>query len=154
MKLSHLKKEIQKFCDKSKDWTCSEDFFIIMKREKNRSYRTGLPVTLISIKFYSEPNKISNTSAIRHLALVKKLIEIISADTRECDIKHLSEKFVIEVLLTHTALDGAKSFTEKISKKLYDQSIADGDRELQDIIKDFKFDLYPLNEISRNNKYE
>lgn len=153
-KISQLKKEIQAVCDKNKEWFCSEFFLDAIKKEIRRSYRTSLPVSLISIKFKPESNHKSDESTIRYLTLLNKLIEIISLDTSECDIKHLSEKYVIEVLLIDTALDGAKFFTEKISEKLYNQYKSNENRELQNIIKDFKFAVYPLNQISGNNRIE
>jgi lipopolysaccharide/colanic/teichoic acid biosynthesis glycosyltransferase len=99
-------------------WQKSEAFSEMVKKELNRSRRSGLPISSVVIDLSTDrmvriPDKGYN-------GFLNELIKVLTENTRYFDIKYFSNPYKIGILLIDTNLEGAKVFIEKISRILHE----------------------------------
>ena len=118
-------------------WYLLKEFQILLNREKNRSSRNGLPLTYMVIQISNLDQNEVNFINEDYFAFYKNLISIITKNARNSDLKTLLSMDKIGLLLVDTSLDGAKSFVDKILKKIADfydsQTSMNGDQFIQHI---------------------
>ena len=118
-------------------WYLLKEFQILLNREKNRSSRNGLPLTYLVIQISNLEQNEVNFINEDYFAFYKNLISIITKNARNSDLKTLLSMDKIGLLLVDTSLDGAKSFVDKILKKIADfydsQTSVNSDRFIQHI---------------------
>jgi len=133
------------------EWFVPNEFHKILRREKNRSDRSGQPISFIYIDLtryskyeYKIPQK-------EYLNFYKKFLELIDKYTRDYDIKTLIDDYRIGVLLLDTSIDGAKLFIEKISKQIFNYFQTKEKEEYINIIQSIMISSYPVNVIQDCN---
>lgn len=96
--------------------TCKEQLI----KERNRSSRSGAPISciIIDLSVYSDDNYLITEKEYGDFLAI--LISLITKNSRDYDIKCIKNIFQIEIYLVETDIKGAKSFIENISKKSYD----------------------------------
>ncbi|MFQ6105314.1 MAG: hypothetical protein ACE5OP_13655 [Candidatus Glassbacteria bacterium] len=125
----------------SKGWCRGEESSKIVRREINRSERTGSPLSFIFLNLSnSKNNEISKSD---YHSFLKELIHIISENTRDYDVKFLRNQYRIVILLADTASGGAKAFIDKLSKKIYDHFESLNRVEYLNIIQALSVCTYP-----------
>jgi lipopolysaccharide/colanic/teichoic acid biosynthesis glycosyltransferase len=147
-------KSLKSFEDVSNGWYAKKEFSALLLRETKRSYRTGLPLSLVLIDLAQiNPENVLNLfSSYRHF--LKELIFIISENTRDIDLKCLSHDSEITILLADTEIAGAKIFTEKISEAMYNHGHSETKKDFLMIINSLKISAYPMNLISGKNRLD
>lgn len=105
--------------DRRDGWYDTEAFCDILKKERNRSNRTGLPISYILIELRKSASNHPPTPEIDFRDFLSQLLRLISENTRDYDVKHLISMQQIGILLIDTSLEGAKAFIEKISRILF-----------------------------------
>jgi lipopolysaccharide/colanic/teichoic acid biosynthesis glycosyltransferase len=128
-------------------WYTTEEFQNILKREKNRSNRSGLPISYIFLKLIRYIPNTQKAPKKEYLRFLEILITLLSNHTRDYDIKTLIDQYRIGILLIDTSLDGARAFMEKISQKFFDYFMRDGNEEYLYMLKLIEISSYPLNQI-------
>ena len=126
-------------------WYSNKDFLEIYDKELKRSYRTDLPLSLItiSIESVSEMN-LKHSDSIYH-GLLNNLILIITNLLREDDVMHLNEDNIINILLINTSLDAAQTVKKKITQKLSALYNSSNNGDFEKILSGIKFNSIPLN---------
>lgn len=126
-------------------WYSNKDFLEIYNKELKRSYRTDLPLTLItiSIESVSEMN-LKHTDSI-YYGLLNNLILMITNSLREDDIMHINEDSIINILLINTSLDAAKIVKKKITQQLSTLYNSSNNGDFDKILNGIKFSSIPLN---------
>ncbi len=97
-------------------WYSIEKFVKVLRKERNRSFRSGLPHSCVLFLLSKENGGIS---VHKRKKLLKDFIEIISEHTRDYDVKYHNHIEKIGVLLIDTSMEGAREFIDKISKIYY-----------------------------------
>lgn len=123
-------------------WYTKKEFIRILKRERLRSDRTGLPISYIVFDLSKHSERRLNG---KFQQVLRELILLISENTREYDIKHFPSTSRIGILLIDTSIKNAKAFIERISNQLsnYFQKLKIG--EISEIIESITISSYPLN---------
>jgi lipopolysaccharide/colanic/teichoic acid biosynthesis glycosyltransferase/GGDEF domain-containing protein len=132
--------------DKREGWYSKDVFFKILKKERNRSTRTGLPLSYVVIDLKKSIYTLNQLSRKEFDHFFEKLIDLVSENTRDFDIKHLRNPDKIIILLIDTCAEGAKSFINKILS-IFDQYFDSADKKVYlKIIKSITTSTYPLSE--------
>jgi lipopolysaccharide/colanic/teichoic acid biosynthesis glycosyltransferase/GGDEF domain-containing protein len=132
--------------DKREGWYSKDVFFKILKKERNRSTRTGLPLSYVVIDLKKSIYTLNQLSRKEFDHFFEKLIDLVSENTRDFDIKHLRNPDKIIILLIDTCAEGAKSFINKILS-IFDQYFDSADKMVYlKIIKSITTSTYPLSE--------
>ena len=134
---------------------CSqEDFLAIYNKEIKRSYRTDVPLTLITIKIDPVAEmKLKYKNTIYH-DLLNNLIRIINSFLREEDVTHLNANSIINILLVDTSLEDAQIVKKKITQQLLAFYNSSNNGDFKNLLSRIKFSLIPLNMIAGNDKIE
>lgn len=148
------KKEFKSLCQNNNGWYSRTEFAEASKKERHRSNRTGSPLSYIIIELSKDFNAANKVLNKEYYPCLKELIQIISQNTREIDIKNLSDPFKIVILLVDTALAGAQKFIERISKKLCEHFESLNKEAYFDIIQSISISLYPLSQGNDGNEIE
>jgi len=128
-------------------WCSIEDFWEILKKEKNRSDRNGSPLSYVIFKLVSLNNGDFKDKNPNFLSSFNELILFISENTRNYDIKCFFKATQIGVLLLDTPLNGAKLFVEKIIRKLQENKKDSQIIDFTNFIKSIIISTYPLNQL-------
>lgn len=135
-------------------WLNRDDFAETIKKERNRSNRTGLPISYISIDLFASPKQVMKLTAQNYDEILEKILNLITKNTRDFDIKHYYEPSQIGILLIDTDLQGAKSFIERISNILYKHFESYLRGEFIQFIQTISISSYPLDQMPNCNKIE
>lgn len=134
------------------DWLNETVFKTTLKLEINRSFRTKQPLTHVIIRpFNGNKNKIDKNKAQEFLGII---LATISENIRGIDVKAINDSDEINLILVDTALDGAKTFIEKIMNALIFEMRAAGKNEYISFIKDCHYSSFPLNQIAGTKQIE
>lgn len=131
-------------------WYTYEEFGETLKKEQNRSDRTGLPFAYVQIDLASY-GATQDTSAPDILNFLRQLTEIVEENTRNYDIKFITRSGVIGILLIDTSMDGAKLFIEKISTILFIRFKELGEETYRSLLGQVTISTYPLTRIFDEN---
>ena len=129
-------------------WYTVEEFQNILKREKNRSNRTNLPISYVFMELIRYTSNTQKIPKKEYLEFLKIFIMLLTNHTRDYDIKTLIDQYRIAILLIDTSIDGAKAFIEKISQKFFDNFGRNGKEEYLSILKLIEISSYPLYQIN------
>jgi len=129
------------------EWFFPSEFHKILEREKNRSDRSGHPISFIYIDLTRYSKYEYKIPQEEYLNFYKKFLELIDKYTRDYDIKTLIDDYRIGVLLLDTSIDGAKLFIEKISKQIFNYFQTKEKEEYINIIQSIMISSYPVNVI-------
>ncbi len=143
-----VKKILKTAVSQQTGWYAEADFYKALKKERNRSNRTGLPISFILMDLSNSTPEAFQLSDNEYQNFLEKLIHFISDHTREYDVKYLINPYKIGILLIDTSLDGAKAFIEKISQTLYQHFEALNKREYIQLIKTISLSSYPLERVT------
>ena len=135
-------------------WYSNELFTELLNKEIKRSSRTSQPLSYLVIDLSSNENGKVNDRNGDYFLYLKELIVVLAENTRDIDIKCVSNYYEISIVLIDTALDGAKTFTQKISKGIFDRVRDFNKKELFEIMKNAKVLTYPLNRLSGEGTIE
>ncbi len=127
-------------------WYTYEEFAAQLKKEQNRSDRTGLPFSYIQLDI-SRHSLSDDVSEATFAEFLLRLTGIISENTRNFDVKFITKSLVIGVLLIDTSLEGAKTFIEKISYTLYKHFQSMNKQEYINILQSITISSYPANKL-------
>ncbi len=135
-------------------WCTGTDFSNILKTERQRSDRSGNPLSYLLINMPFDSKNLREIPESRYYQFLKKLMILVSENTRDSDLKYIFDKFKIGILLLDTPLDGAKKFIEKISSRLIHD--LERSRHIEEIIliQSISISSYPLNQVKKFNKIE
>lgn len=140
-------KSVKEHLSTKNGWYTTEEFQDILKREKNRSNRTGLPISYIFMELIRYTSNSQKIPKKKYLEFLKIFVALLTNHTRDYDIKTLIDQYRIGILLIDTSIDGAKAFIEKISQKFFDRFGRNGNEEYLSILKWIEISSYPLNQI-------
>lgn len=129
-------------------WYTNESFSNVLKRERNRSSRTGLPISYILIDLSQYADSDTGIKEKDYYYFLRKLVSLINGNTRDFDIKHLISPYKIGILLVDTSLDGAKAFIDKISRVLFEYFESDNKEKHIKIIESVIISSFPSEQIS------
>ncbi len=132
-------------------WYTHEAFWDILKKEQNRSDRTGVPFSYVQIKLAKdavEKNDISNQDLKR---FIQSFTGIISQNIRNFDYAFFIDPFTFGILLIDTSPDGAKGFIEKISKKINGSFKSGRENRHFEIFSSVSITSHPSNQIPFQN---
>ena len=131
-----------------------EEFLEIYKKELKRSYRTGLPLSLITINIESLSYlELEHQDSIYH-DLLNNFNRIITSFLREEDVTYLSANKIINILLMDTSVDEAQIVKKKLTQQLLAYYNSSNSENCIDILSKIKFNLIPLNMVSGKDKIE
>ena len=136
-------KELDSIIGRKDGWYSQEEFSDLVKKEQNRSDRTGLPISYIVIDLCRQ-KKNSIISPEDYPEFLKKLLIILSENTRNYDLKCLFDQTTIQILLIDTSLDGAKNFIEKISNNFFEYFQSLNKIEYINLIRNVIISAYPV----------
>lgn len=128
-------------------WHTYDEFWEILKKEQNRSDRTGLPFSHIQINISQNAIKQNKISGRDFKGFIKKFADIISNNTRNYDMKFFVNPYTIGILLIDTSLDGAKLFIEKISHALCEYFKSIKKPHYMDILQSVTISSHPPTQI-------
>ena len=128
-------------------WYTYEEFAAQLKKEQNRSDRTGLPFSYIQLDISRHNLSGEVVSEAVFADFLLRLTGIISDNTRNFDVKFITKSMVIGVLLIDTSLEGAKTFIEKTSYTLYKYFQAMNKQEYINILQSITISSYPANKL-------
>ncbi|MGH1362054.1 MAG: sugar transferase [Calditrichia bacterium] len=150
--LPHASEKLDTVVTKHNGWYAIEDFKLFLRREREREQRTGWVTAFVSISlpnYQKRSSAISNRSYDRFLA---QFIGIIANNTRDADIKAISDNYRISLLLVDTSMDQAKQFIDKISKILSEYFKGENvDQELQ-LLQNVLIASYALSSIDNGGE--
>ena len=127
-------------------WYTYEEFGETLKKEQNRSDRTGLPFAYVQIDL-ARNGQTPELENAEMLGFIRHLTDIVEENTRNYDIKFITRGGVIGILLIDTSMDGAKFFIEKITHTLYNYFQDVGKAEFIHNLQDITISSYPVNRI-------
>jgi lipopolysaccharide/colanic/teichoic acid biosynthesis glycosyltransferase len=118
----------------------------MLNKERNRSTRNGLPISIVLFDLKQSVNSLNKLSRKEFNYFSEKLINLISDNTRDFDLKHLYAPEIIVIVLIDTATEGAKSFIKKILSILNQYfDLANNEGYLK-IIESISISAHPVNE--------
>lgn len=139
---------LRDFINHRDGWYDNETFCDILKKERNRSNRTGLPISYIRIDLRQPGGQHPPVAESELREFLTLLIQLITENTRDYDVKHLISMRQIGILLIDTPLEGAKAFIEKISRILF-QNFQTLNRERYiHLVDSVLISTYPADQIS------
>ncbi|HXV64077.1 MAG TPA: sugar transferase [Vicinamibacteria bacterium] len=127
-----------------------DEFLRAVKQERNRSYRTGVPVNCVTIDFSKSRHDRQLTKRGLHECLAHT-VDVISRNTRNYDIKYLS-KYTIAILLCDASSAHARAFIKKIKRILSDGVDASAGAHYPRFIRSVTFACSPLADHSDNGR--
>jgi len=136
----------QYYLRKKDGWYSPQEFQDLFEKERNRSDRSGLPLSYVYIDMSKHKNEIK-ISYKEYSGFLKTLLNLISENTRNFDMKTLIDPYKIGILLVDTSLDGAKTFIEKISSIIFEYFNSQSRTEYIEIIKSIIISSYPVYQI-------
>ncbi len=139
-------KELDSVLEKKDGWYSREEFSDLARKEQNRSDRTGLPISYIVIDLCRQ-KKNSIISSDDYMEFLKKLLVLLSENTRNYDLKCLFNQTTIQILLIDTSLDGAKNFIEKISNNFFEYFQSLNKTEYVNLIRNIMISAYPVKKL-------
>jgi len=132
---------------KKNGWYSVHEFHDILKKERNRSDRSGSPLAYILIDLsgtYEVQNKISENG---YDSFLKKFVDLLTENTRDYDVKSILNDFKIGIILVDTSMDGAKLFIEKLVKIFFKYFEENHRPDYIQLIKSVIISSYPVNQI-------
>ncbi len=135
-------------------WLNLDDFANVIKKERNRSNRTGLPIAYVLIDFLTKSEEKLAVTAQEYSEILDIVLDLVTKNTRDFDIKHYCQPSQIGILLIDTDLQGAKSFIERISNMLYTNFSNSKKSEFIQFIKSISISSYPLDQMPGCDKIE
>ena len=102
--------------DIRKGWHHNGDFPDRVKRELNRSRRSGTSTAYVVIGL--APDRVKDFPAGVYDNFLRELIRVLSDNTRDFELKYLYDQYRIGILLFDTPIEGAKSFAKRISTEV------------------------------------
>jgi len=145
---STIDEKITSVIENREGWCGGKDFSKILQMETRRSYRTGSPLSYVIIDLLAGTNGKYAISSKLFTEFLQELISLISINSREFDIRSLTNLREIGILLIDTSLDGAKVFTKKITEGFYEHFKKLNNKEFIDFLSLINISTYPLNRIS------
>jgi len=145
---STIDEKITSIIENREGWCGGKDFSKILQMETRRSYRTGSPLSYVIIDLLAGTNGKYAISSKLFTEFLQELISLISINSREFDIRSLTNLREIGILLIDTSLDGAKVFTKKITEGFYEHFKKLNNKEFIDFLSLINISTYPLNRIS------
>lgn len=145
-------KLLQEAVTKSNGWYATEDFQLTLIRERSRINRNGGQASYIFIDFsnhYQSEGLIYDAS---YYEFLRHFLKIINANTRLDDTKCITFDYKISILLIDTSLDKAQKFIEKLSAKLSDYMIRNGNQEQINLAKSLVMTAMRLNAIDEASR--
>ncbi len=139
--------------DLSDSWYEPKQFDSMLSKEKNRSHRSGLPLAYVFLALTNITNGDSKITKKDYQLFLKKLIYLISENTRDYDLKCLVNNSKIGILLVDTSLDQAKIFIEKISKILFEEFDLYASKFLP-LLRSISISSYPVAQIEEGGEIQ
>ncbi len=103
---------------KPNGWFPTEDFSIFLKKEKDRSRRSGLPTSCVFVDLSNHYKNPSLISKHKYYDFLGQFLELFTANSRFIDTKCITDNHAISILLVDTSIEQAAGFIDKLSKKL------------------------------------
>ena len=97
----------------------SPEFLRILRNERNRCKRSGCHTTYITFDFSKIIDRINNING-EYFRVLKKIIIMISRNSREYNLKYLVTPLKIRLLLVDVTIYDAEIFIEKVLAKIYE----------------------------------
>ena len=139
--------------DLSNGWYEPKQFDTMLSKEKNRSHRSGLPLAYVCLNLTNNTNSNSKLNNKDYQLFLKKLIYLISENTRDYDLKCFVNHTRIGILLVDTSLDQAKIFIEKISKILFEEFDVYASKYIQ-LLHTVSISSYPVTQIKEGGEIQ
>lgn len=140
------KKSLERIVENREGWFLDKDFFKLMKIEQNRYSRSGAPLYYALFDISNSVNKPTKISENDYLEFLKQLIELISDNTRDCDIKHLINRYRLGILLIDPSVENTKHFVERISLTLHQYFGSPSNKIFNNIIRYVNISVFPVSQ--------
>ncbi len=128
------------------DWSPADEFPKLLKRERNRSDRSGLPLSYIQIHL-----QYSVDSGPRPVFLfLDKFMQLIDRNTRDYEPRILLNPANIGIFLTDADLEKATSYIKKISERIYVHH--QKNRKIYLAVQSITIACYPLVQLMEYHK--
>ena len=129
------------------DWHDRDAFLAILKRERNRSSRTGEPLSYVLIDVHNR-DRIGRPPADDEVdTFITGLMNFLSGHTRDFDVRFYDGHRKLGILLIATDIAGAKSFVEKVSQLVHDHFATDGHADAMTLIDSIRISSYPMSHM-------
>ncbi len=140
--------------NKQEGWYQPLDFNLLLRREQERSQRSGNPTAYIALELCKERTQSQTLPRKDFENLFNALIVLITNNTRFVDIKSISDSGAISILLVDTSLEGAKAFIEKLVDKFFDYLKGEDHPRWIKMIRNISISCFPLGSIETCNRIE
>jgi lipopolysaccharide/colanic/teichoic acid biosynthesis glycosyltransferase len=141
-------KDVELISERNEGWSSNKEFSRVLQMEIRRSYRTGSPLSYITIKQSALKNGNTKLISDQYLGFLKLLMDTVTENSREFDVRCLNSPKEIGVLLVDTTSDGAKMFINKISDKIFEHLLSTDRKEYLHFFNTIEISILPLNRIS------
>lgn len=152
--LKYNEGKLHSLITKAHGWFVEEDFHLLAKWERCRSERnqhTSFHVVIDLSEHFREPGLVCKD---KYQWFLSHLVAVITDNTREIDLKCLSEDYRVFILLMDTSPEGAKAVVEKIFRKLYRYFSDQCKLEYLTLLKTISFSTVPLTQPEHNFRFE
>ncbi len=133
---------------KRNGWYSSQEFHDILKKERNRSDRSGSPLAFILIDLGENSRTQHQISENEYYAFLEKFLNLLTENTRDYDVKSILNNYKIGILLVDTSMDGAKFFVEKLIKVLFNHFDKNDRSDYIRLINSVVISSYPVNQVN------
>lgn len=144
--------EFRYLMNNNNGYCSSSDFLRTLRKERIRCKKTGSSSSYIVFDFSKYLKNIHTNG--EYYRLLKKIIILISRNTREYDMKYLLSPSKIRLLLINVRLYDAEIFVEKIIIKLYEYLKFAPKGDFSEIINAMTITSYPLSQNHASIKIE
>jgi lipopolysaccharide/colanic/teichoic acid biosynthesis glycosyltransferase len=128
-------------------WYDDYMFNELIVKERNRSNRSGSPISFLLLDLTTYQNGSWVVSTNEFLSFMDYLLQLVTENTRDYDAKCLMTPYKIAILLVDTSIDGAKIFIEKISAELFKTFSKNGSKDHIKIINSIHLSTYPIDQV-------
>lgn len=143
----YIEHRISQTVTKANGWYAYEDFALLLRRDRERSIRSGLPVALAVIELADFEHIRNQIMRADYGWFFAELVSLISNNSRSTDIKSIFENNKICVLLTDTSMENAKRFVVKITDMLAAHFTFHANPLFAEHIKRVLISTYPLSAV-------
>lgn len=140
------KKSLERLVENREGWFLDKDFFKLMKIEQNRYGRSGAPLYYALFDISNSINRPGKISDGDYQEFLMQLVDLISDNTRDCDIKHLINRYRLGILLIDPSVENTKHFVERISTTLHQYFGSPSNKIFNNIIRYVTISVFPVSQ--------
>ncbi len=120
IKGKEYKKILQSVVTKANGWYSSEDFKLMLDKERERSQRTNGNAGYVFVDFSNHYKTQGLIDGKSYYDFLTRVVEIMNTNTRVIDVKSITYDYKISLLLIESSLAQTKQFVEKLTATMLD----------------------------------